>query len=378
LVAELEKHEIVKISQNGLFVTVRFPDFEEGVDLHIMDGWNHEVIYNTAKQQSNCLRALQEMRGGIIEHSPPDKTIKIYLSASYYFGDPELYARRLREFLSYEDEHDLMILKDSIFRQDLDALSERMSGLSNEEMWKKVMDRLNMKDPSETGTNLASDLSLNLPETAVPEASPVAIAAAQSEADRIHAENLSYTPAIPDKTILCHIVTDSILPVQQRGILKTLEQDMRNDKYGEKVVSLAAKDLSNPEEFMLELERITAREEARYPGYKIQFDVACPSKDLVAKIQAKGIQALAFGKGGDGDIIQVEGIILALRALQAGNISNLLNVYKLLTGRELTADTTDINELARMMLFILPVRKLDVNAIGTLNRIIEENIKTAA
>jgi hypothetical protein len=90
------------------------------------------------------------------------------------------------------------------------------------------------------------------------------------------------------------------------------------------------------------------------------------------------MKALAFTKEGDGDIVQVEGIILALRALQTGSIDNLLKVYKFLTGRELSANTNDINELARMMLFILPTRKVDVNAIGTLNKIIEENIKTAA
>jgi hypothetical protein len=36
---------------------------------------------------------------------------------------------------------------------------------------------------------------------------------------------------------------------------------------------------------------------------------------------------------------------------------------------EYTTDKTDINELARIMLFILPVRKIDVNQIGTINRL---------
>lgn len=161
-------------------------------------------------------------------------------------------------------------------------------------------------------------------------------------------------------------------------MLKTIEQEMRNEKYDEKVVSLSAKDSNSQKEFMRELERTKAQEKARYPGYKVQFDVTCPSKDLVSKIQGLNMQALAFTKEGDGDIIQVEGIILALRALQTGSINNLLSVYKLLTGRELTVGITDINELAKMMPFILPVRKVDINAIGTLNRIIGENIETAA
>jgi len=209
--------------------------------------------------------------------------------------------------------------------------------------------------------------------------SPIpSVQAAKAETSIVHSENLNYTPTIPDKAILCHVITDSILSSGQRNILKTLEQGMRNDKYSEKVVSLSVEDSSNSEEFISELESIKAREEARYPGYKVQFDVACPSKYLVSKIQDKGMQALAFIQEGEGDIVQVEGIILALRALQTGNIDNLLKVYKFLTGREISVSANDINELARMMLFILPVRKLDINAIGTLNRIIEENIKAAA
>ncbi|MCX5678373.1 MAG: ARMT1-like domain-containing protein [Candidatus Omnitrophica bacterium] len=200
----------------------------------------------------------------------------------------------------------------------------------------------------------------------------------QEEASKIHAENLEHTPAIPDKTIICHIIAGSILPAGQRNVLKTLEQNMRDEKYSEKVVSLSVEDSGSPEEFMKELEIIKAREEAKYPGYKVQFDVACPDKDLVSAIQDKGMRALAFAKEGDGDIVQVEGIILALRALQTGSIDNLIKVYKLLTGKEFSPGTNDINELARMMLFILPVRKVDLNALSALNKIIEENIKTAA
>jgi hypothetical protein len=200
----------------------------------------------------------------------------------------------------------------------------------------------------------------------------------REEADRIHTENLKYTPTIPDKTILCHIITDSILPVGQRNMLKTLEQEMRNEKYSEKVISLSTSDSDASETFIAKLEALKAQIESQYKGYKVQFDVACPRQDLVERIQKQGMQALAFTKEGDGDIIQVEGIILALRALETGNISNLINVYKLLTGKEITANTADINELARMIMFVLPVRKVDVNEIGSINKIIEENIKTAA
>jgi len=206
----------------------------------------------------------------------------------------------------------------------------------------------------------------------------MAAPASEAEANRIHAENLDRTPATKDRVISCYIVANSILPVEQSNMLKTLEQEMRKEKYGEKVVSLLVKDSGNPEEFMRELEKVKALEEARYPGYEVQFYIACPSTDLVGKIQGLGMQALAFEKEGDGNIVQVEGIMLALRAIQTGSINNLINVYKFLTGRELTASTNDINELARTILFILPARKVGVNALGTLNRLIEENIKAAA
>jgi hypothetical protein len=206
--------------------------------------------------------------------------------------------------------------------------------------------------------------------------SPIAVIRAES--DRIHTENLNYTPTIPNKTIFCHIVTDSILPAGQRNTLKALEQETRSGKYSEKVVSLSVKDSIDPEEFMKELEIVKAREEAKYPYCNIRFDVACHNKELVAKIQDRGIKALAFSREGEGDIIQIEGIILALRALQTGSIDNLLGVYKFITGMEITSITNDIDELARMMLFILPVTKVDVNEIGRVNRIMEENIKTAA
>lgn len=206
----------------------------------------------------------------------------------------------------------------------------------------------------------------------------VPTASIQAEIAKIHNENLNRSPAIPDKTIICHIITDSILPAGQRNMLKILEQDMRNDKYSEKVVSLSNTDPENSEDFMVKLEAIKAREELRYPGYKIRFDVACPKQNLVGIIQSKGMQALAFSAEGEGDIAQIEGIILALRALQTGNINDLLGVYKLLTNKDAAAVTSDINELARTMLFVLPLRKADVDKIGILNKIMEENIKTAA
>ncbi len=200
--------------------------------------------------------------------------------------------------------------------------------------------------------------------------------------DQVHSENRNHPPDIPDKTILCHIVTDSIVPDAQKGMLKRLEQDMRGkDNYIERVVTLSVKDATDQEEFLRELERIKAREETRYQekGYTVQFDVACPSIDLVARTQDKfGIQALAFARGSEGDIVQIEGIILALRTLRTGNVKDLLRVYKLLIGKELKTDISDIEKLAKTILFVLPVTKLDVDEIDKINTLIEKNIKNAA
>jgi hypothetical protein len=202
----------------------------------------------------------------------------------------------------------------------------------------------------------------------------------EKDAERIHEEDLKLTPTIEDKTMICHIVTDSILPDMQlkEGVLNRLEVKMRDPKFGEKIVALSVKDPNNTEEFMAKLSGLKGQIETEYKGYKIQFDVACPKKELVEGIQKLGMQALAFKREGEGEIIQIEGIILALRALRAGDIASLLSAYKTITGQDYTTDKIDINELARMMLFILPVRKIDVNQLGIINKLIEKNIKEAA
>ena len=208
----------------------------------------------------------------------------------------------------------------------------------------------------------------------------------QDEAKRMHAENLSHPPNIPNKTILLRVVADSILPVTQKDRFKvSLEQYMRDrDEYKEKVVFLSVEDPNDQAEFLRELEQVKAEAEEQYKGYTIQFDVACPSKELVGMVQDKyknDIQALAFTKEGDGDIIQVESIILALHVLRTGKIDDLFKVYKLLTGKEFKTDkpVESIRELAKSMLFELPVISiLDINECNRLNALQEENIKQAA
>ena|GEM_PF-253017 len=207
---------------------------------------------------------------------------------------------------------------------------------------------------------------------------------ASKEAVRIHAENLKpeYMPIIPDKTVLIHIVDDSILPFKQRDTLNRLAIETKKAKYPEKIIQLSLEDPDNSNEFIKKIEEAKDQgwiKEYQNKGYTVLFDVACHSKKLVGIVQDKlDMQALAFIKESEGDIIQVEGIILALRVLRNGKIDDLLKVYKLLTGKELTTDIKDIKELAKTMLFELPVTKLDAGEINRINTLIEENIRQAA
>ena len=201
----------------------------------------------------------------------------------------------------------------------------------------------------------------------------------REEADRIHAENLKFTPVIPDKTILCHIVADSILPAAQRNMLKRLEQGMRETKYREKIVSLSIDEMAGPDKYISEIERLKDRITRQYEGYNVEFTVACSDKEgLVQSLRDMDMNALAFAREGEGEIVQVEGILLALRALHSGNVDALLHVYRILTGKDVGAAPRDINQLARVMLFILPVRKIDLDSARDINELIRKNILTAA
>lgn len=207
-----------------------------------------------------------------------------------------------------------------------------------------------------------------------------ALADAVAEANRINAENLKLTPVIADKTILCHIITQSILPDCQKDSLNRIESELRKEKYREKVAVLSVKDPENADEFMAALEEVKRRgwiQEYRDRGYTVEFDVACPRKELVGRIQRQGMRALAFAAEGDGAFAQPENIIAALRALRTLSIDALIDAYKRITGKDCRMSSTDIMELARSLLFTLPL-KADINAIGTLNRLTEENIASAA
>ncbi|MDP3786782.1 MAG: ATP-binding protein [Candidatus Omnitrophota bacterium] len=200
---------------------------------------------------------------------------------------------------------------------------------------------------------------------------------AQDEAARIHSENLKYMPSIPEKTILCHIITDSILPEGQRKMLKALEKNMRSNDYSEKVIAFS---INDPDKFTEELSALMEKQRKLYEGYAVNFDVACPNVELVNAVLESnlGVKALAFEPCKDADAVQVEGIILALRALNSGKIESLREAFSILSGKELPQGL-DINEIMRKITFILPAAKIkDYNEIKKLNRLIEENIRAAA
>ena len=214
---------------------------------------------------------------------------------------------------------------------------------------------------------------------------------ARSEAKRIHKENLKlkYMPDIPKNTILCHIITDSILPIKQRIVLQDLEKEMAGGGYIEKVVQLKVRKSSD---FVEKLKKLMAEKTKEYKdeGYNVQFDVACPSVECVnAVLDSKiGIRALAFKPCNETAIavMQVEGIILALRALdidvKVDKIKAVREVFKSLAGKDITeeesAEIKTLDDFMRRITFTLPVTRVDYNDIERLNRIIRENIESAA
>ena len=118
-----------------------------------------------------------------------------------------------------------------------------------------------------------------------------------------------------------------------------------------------------------------------YEGYKVEFVVACPNTKLVEEAinSGLGVKALAFEPCKEP--AQVEGVILALRALYTDDINRLRAAFEFLANRKLSleeASITDINEFAKRVAFILPTAKILDNEVRRFNELISNNIKTAA
>ncbi|MDO8525352.1 MAG: hypothetical protein Q7S07_02570 [Candidatus Omnitrophota bacterium] len=218
---------------------------------------------------------------------------------------------------------------------------------------------------------------------------------ASNEARRIYDENLrpEYMPAITGKTILCHIIPDSILPAGQgEKLLNPLESSMRGIQYVEKVAYIG---VNNSGSFMKQVQEAMARVEDSYrreygeeafKDYIVEFDVACPSTEEVVKIREekefKGkVRALAFEpcKDPEVDAVQAHGIILALRALRTDDLARLKAAYLFLGGEKPGLEKiTTIEQFIIERTFKLPsAKKLDNNK-RKFNELISRYIREAA
>jgi len=208
---------------------------------------------------------------------------------------------------------------------------------------------------------------------------------AGDEAGRIKAGDRAYAPEnVPAKTMICQIIPDAIIPAGQRNMIQGLEQYMKRPEhnYIERIVRLRTE---TPAEFMHLLKQEITRQRGLNPGYNIEFYVACPGtkdvKDILADKElgeTLKVQALAFKPcGPEVNAVQVEGIMLALRALRKGPAS-LRSAYEFLSGSTLERMPDTIEEFVTNILFTLPPARIDIDAVDEFNRIISENIKTAA
>ncbi len=250
-----------------------------------------------------------------------------------------------------------------------------------------------------------NDVNSNLKNSAVSMAAAADAAArndvingfneASDEAERIYKENLKreYMPVIPNKTILCHIIPDSILPAGQGAAwLDPLQSSMRGVQYSEKVAYFAAdssgKFADQVQDAMTKAEnsyRETYGEEA-FKDYTVEFDVACPSTEEVGKIREKfgdKVRALAFERCDDPEVdaVQAHVIILALRALRTDDLMRLKTAYKFLGGEKSDPDLAKIMTIEQFVMevtFKLPsAKKLD-NDKRKFNELISKYIRQAA
>ena len=125
-----------------------------------------------------------------------------------------------------------------------------------------------------------------------------------------------------------------------------------------------------------------------FKNYTFEFGIACPGTDEVksilesnlAKEMSVDVKAIAFEPCEEP--VQVEGIMLALRALHANSLESLKNAFASLARRGLSEEEraiVDINEFVMRIKFILPsAREINYNDVLKLNHIIRDNIKTAA
>jgi hypothetical protein len=231
------------------------------------------------------------------------------------------------------------------------------------------------------GTGTSTDLKTAL--TDKHETIYRAIDSIMDEADKLHKENNTYCPAIPKGKLLCHIIDESILPVGQRRMLNDLDRDMKSPEYKEKIVRLE----EDPESYFID--KVKAKIEAlkkQYEGYEIEFDIACPDTKTVEEVlnSGLGVRGLAFRPYVDteADVVQIEGIMLALRALHSNDLEKLKRAFEFL-GNTLSEhrlfEIKDIDTFIKTAVFALPHAKIeDYNKAKKIHDLIKKNIEQAA
>ncbi|MFH1847379.1 MAG: radical SAM protein [Candidatus Omnitrophota bacterium] len=195
--------------------------------------------------------------------------------------------------------------------------------------------------------------------------------------ESIHEKNVEFSHILSGKKVLCHIIDDSLIPQSQKTMMQELEQDMRKDIYKEKIVTLKS---DNLEDFLVQLKKTIEDQTSYYrrKGYDVEFGVACETLEDVRTIQKEfNVRALAFD-GGGGNAIQVEGIVLALRALSSGKIDDLKEVFEFLSQEKLINGPNEIDEFSRNKLFKLPEVDMGISNLTLFNRMIKVRIKAAA
>jgi hypothetical protein len=222
------------------------------------------------------------------------------------------------------------------------------------------------------------------------------LALAKDEAKKMNDENLKFTPSqedVPEKTIICEVITDAIVPAGQRDMIQRIGQYMAKPEkeYIERIARLEDCEQGS---FIDKLRDVIVEQKKLNPGCVIEYYVACARPgDVEAILESEPSLKKEFGKDlkiraiafapceRDVNAVHVHGIMLALRALRKGPDS-LRKAYKILTGKEMKdEDGKDIHGLVEMMkkaLFTLPPAKIGFDQVADFNSLIEEYIQTAA
>jgi S-adenosylmethionine synthetase len=141
-----------------------------------------------------------------------------------------------------------------------------------------------------------------------------------------------------------------------RDLLRSLDRDLKDVR--ERIYLATDDEINNYDKLM----KSVSEKEKTLTGRQITIDIACGDMGTLEMYLGKGVKGLIFRPENEkdpGKIVQVEGIIAALRALHiddpAQRNERLGRIFTLLTGDPVPPDLpTDLRELAKKLQFILP------------------------